>query len=157
LARTFRQSIRPALADQGIHLLEWEQLADDERRQATELFRQKIYPVLTPLVVDPSHPFPFLSNLSQSLGLMLKNVESGETLFGRVKVPGHVPAWLRLGAGAAEGRSADKTYRFCRVLDVIRAHLADLFPEVSVTEVMPFRVTRNAEVEDDDDLEGNLL
>src|SRR5262249_37607763 len=75
LARLYRQTIRPALAREGIHLLDWEHLSDDERRQANELFRQKIYPVLTPLVVDPSHPFPFLSNLSQSLGLLLKNAE----------------------------------------------------------------------------------
>src|SRR5262245_63262774 len=152
LARIYCQTIRPALAREGIHLLDWEHLSDDERRQANELFRQKIYPVLTPLVVDPSHPFPFLSNLSQSLGLLLKNADSGETLFGRVKAPGHVPAWLRLEPTSADGRGL----RFCRTLDVIRANLADLFPEMSVTEVMPFRVTRNAEVEEDD-VEGESL
>jgi polyphosphate kinase len=157
LANIYRLAIRPALADQGIHLLDWEQLADDERRHANELFRQKIYPVLTPLVVDPSHPFPFLSNLSQSLGLMLKNADLGETLFGRVKAPGHVPAWLRLDPGTADGRVSGKTLRFCRLLDVVRANLADLFPEMSVAEVMAFRVTRNAEVEDDDVEGGNLI
>jgi polyphosphate kinase len=156
-ASIYRDAIRPSLAGQGIHLLDWEQLTDGEQHQANELFRKKIYPVLTPLVVDPSHPFPFLSNLSQSLGLLLKNPDSGETLFGRVKAPGHVPAWLRLDPGVSDGRSQDKTFRFYRLLDVIRANLADLFPEMTVTEVMPFRMTRNAEVEDDDDVEGSLI
>jgi polyphosphate kinase len=156
-ADIYQNAIRPALASQGIHLLDWEQLTDDERRQANELFRRTIYPVLTPLVVDPSHPFPFLSNLSQSLGLLLKNPDSGETHFGRVKAPGHVPAWLRLDAGVLDGKGPAKTFRFFRLLDVMRANLADLFHEMQVTEVMPFRVTRNAEVEDDDDVEGSLL
>jgi polyphosphate kinase len=157
-AKLYRDTIRPALAEKGVHLLEWDQLADDERRQANELFRRKIYPVLTPLVVDPAHPFPFLSNLSQSLGLLLTNPESGETLFGRVKAPGHVPAWIRLDSGASGDRGSEKAFRFFRLIDVIRANLADLFPEMTVTEVMPFRVTRNAEVEDDeDDVEGNLI
>src|SRR5262245_14146815 len=156
LAQVYGQALRPALAREGIHLLDWEQLSEDERRQANESFRQKIYPVLTPLVVDPSHPFPFLSNLSASLGLLLKNADSGETLFGRVKAPGHVPAWMRLEPSSADGRGLEKTLRFCRTLDVIRANLADLFPEMNVTEVMPFRVTRNAEVEDDD-VEGESL
>src|SRR5262245_57625408 len=156
LAQVYGQALRPALAREGIHLLDWEQLSEDERRQANELFRQKIYPVLTPLVVDPSHPFPFLSNLSQSLGLLLKNADLSETLFGRVKAPGHAPAWLRLDPGTAEWRGSGKTFRFCRLLDVMRANLPDLFPEMSVTEVMAFRVTRNAEVEDDD-VEGGTL
>jgi polyphosphate kinase len=156
-ARIYRDAIRPALVDKGIHLLDWAQLGDDEKQLAHELFRRKIYPVLTPLVVDPSHPFPFLSNLSESLGLLLKNPETGETLFGRVKAPGHVPAWLRLDPGAADGRGSEKTFRFFRLLDVIRANLGELFPDTHMTEVMPFRVTRNAEVEEDEDVEGNLI
>jgi polyphosphate kinase len=155
-ANIYCNTIRPALADQGIHLLDWAQLTEQEQHQASELFRREIYPVLTPLVFDPSHPFPFLSNLSQSLGLLLKDPDSGETHFGRVKAPGHVRAWLRLDAGASDGRGPAKTFRFFRLLDVMRANLPALFSEM-VTEVMPFRVTRNAEIEDDDDVEGNLI
>jgi polyphosphate kinase len=159
-ADIYGSAIRPALASEGIHLLDWEQLTEEERVQANALFRQKIYPVLTPLVVDPSHPFPFLSNLSQSLGLLLKDPETGETHFGRVKAPGHVPTWLRLDVPASAGRGSERTFRFFRLLDVIRANLTNLFPELQATEVMPFRVTRNAELEDDDDeddLDGSLI
>jgi polyphosphate kinase len=74
-----------------------------------------------------------------------------------VKAPGHVPAWLRLGGAASGAQASEKIYRFFRLIDVIRANLADLFPDMNVLEVMPFRVTRNAEVEDDDDVEGNLI
>src|SRR5262249_13888139 len=70
-ARVYAQTIRPELARRGIYLLHWEELTEAERRQANDLFRRAIYPVLTPLAVDPSHPFPFLSNLSQSLGVLL--------------------------------------------------------------------------------------
>jgi polyphosphate kinase len=156
LAAVYRNVIRPSLDRQGIHLLDWSQLPEDEQRHANDFFRHKIYPVLTPLVVDPSHPFPFLSNLSASLGLLLKSAESGESFFGRVKAPGHVPAWLRLGSGASDGQSSDKMMRYFRLLDVIRANLPQLYPDMQVIEVMLFRVTRSAEVEDDD-VEGNLI
>src|SRR5262245_31237115 len=155
-ADVFRNVIRPELARNGIHLLNWNDLTEGERRQANELFRQTIYPVLTPLVVDPAHPFPFLSNLSQSLGVLFKNPEFGETLFARVKVPGHVPAWMRLESSEPDAHNSEKTFRFVRLMDVIRANLAGLFPEMQVLEVMPFRVTRNAEVEDDE-MEGSLI
>ena len=157
-ADVFRNIIRPELSRNGIHLLDWSDLAQDERRKVDELFRHKIYPVLTPLVVDPSHPFPFLSNLSQSLGILLKDPGSGNILFARVKVPGHVPAWLRLEASEPGDAATAKTYRFVRLIDLIRANLDSLFPEMHVLEVMPFRVTRNAEVEDDEEnREGSLI
>jgi polyphosphate kinase len=114
--------------------------------------------VLTPLVVDPSHPFPFLSNLSQSLGLVLKDPSSGDNLFARVKVPGHVPAWLLLDTARPGDNTTEKTYRFVRLIDLISANLDSLFPEIHVMEVMPFRVTRSAEVEEGDEgIEGNLI
>jgi polyphosphate kinase len=156
-ADVFRNVIRPDLARNGIHLLHWSDLTEDDRSQTNQLFRQTIYPVLTPLVVDPSHPFPFLSNLSQSLGVRLKDPGSAETLFARVKAPGHVPAWLRL-TSQPNDKVTGRTFRFVRLIDVIRANLDRLFPEMHVLEVMPFRVTRNAEVEDDeDDVEGSLI
>jgi polyphosphate kinase len=157
-ADTYRNVIRPELARNGVHLLDWSELTEGERSQANHLFRETIYPVLTPLVVDPSHPFPFLSNLSQSLGVFLTDATSGETLFARVKVPGHVPAWLRLENSEPHGNVSEPTFRFVRVIDLIRANLDSLFPEMRITDVMAFRVTRTVEVEDEEeDVEGSLI
>jgi polyphosphate kinase len=150
-ARIYHDVIRPELARHGVHLLAWSELTDDEKHYANEVFCRRIYPVLTPLVVDPSHPFPFISNLSQSLGLLLKDPSTGETHFGRVKAPTHVPSWLQLPASVGGNHDTGEPLRFFRLLDVIRANVGDLFPEMRVTEVMPFRVTRNVEVEDDDE------
>src|SRR5262249_52619465 len=159
LAKVYATTIRPELAHNGIYLLNWDEVTEAERREVNELFRRTIYPVLTPLVVDPGHPFPFLSNLSQSLGVLLKDPVSAETLFARVKVPGHLPQWVRLQEAGPGGDGTRVTYRFARVLDVSAGNLDALFPGMQVLEVMPFRVTRNAEVEgdDDDDLEASLL
>jgi polyphosphate kinase len=157
-ASAYSRTIRPSLAEHGIFLLDWEELTDPERRQAEDLFRRTIYPVLTPLVVDPSHPFPFLSNLSQSLGVLLRDPDSTEPLFARVKVPTHLPQWLRLQGEGPGGEDTQKSYRFARLLDVLRANLGALFPGMQLLEVMPFRVTRNAEIEgDDDNPEENLV
>src|SRR5262249_54008204 len=120
LASVYRATIRPELAHNGIHLFDWDELTEAERRPVSELFRRTIYPVVTPLVVDPAHPFPFLSNLSQSLGVLLKDPNSTETLFARVRVPAHLPQWVRLQEAAPSGDGARLTYRFARVLDVIR-------------------------------------
>jgi polyphosphate kinase len=148
-AKVYLDVIRPELARSGIHLLEWEDLTAAEKHDANEFFRRDIYAVLTPLVVDPAHPFPFLSNLSLSLGVLLKVSATGLTLFGRVKVPGHVPYWVRLEARSTGVNDGEPTCRFVRAIDIIRANLGDLFPDMEVVEVMPFRVTRNADVEDD--------
>jgi polyphosphate kinase len=157
-ARAYTEVIRPELARAGIYLLGWDELTDAERQHLNDLFRRTIYPVLTPLVVDPSHPFPFLSNLSQSLGVLLRDPVTSETLFARVKVPGHLPPWIRLPQTEPGADGVPGTYRFARLFDVIRANLDALFPGMQILEVMPFRVTRNAEVEaDDDDLDGNLV
>src|SRR5262249_5518268 len=145
-------------ARNGIHLLDWDGVTEAERRELNELFRRTIYPVLTPLVVDPSHPFPFLSNLSQSLGVLLKDPDSAETLFARVKVPAHLPQWVRLQEEGPSQDGAQKTYRCARLLDISADDLDALFRGMQLLEVMPFRVTRNAEVEaDDDTLEESLL
>src|SRR5262249_18809369 len=84
-AELFNNVLRPQLKREGIQLLDWDDLTEKERLSSNKVFRERIYPVLTPLVVDPSHPFPFISNLSQSLGVLLKDAQSGETVFGRVK------------------------------------------------------------------------
>ena len=104
-----------------------------------------------PLAVDPGHPFPFISNLSISLGVELRTPDGGERLFARVKVPQVLPQWVRLETPEKQGE-----YRYISLLDVIRHNLNDLFPDMVVGDVMPFRITRNADVqgdfEDADDL-----
>jgi len=157
-ANVYQNAISPELSRHGIHLVKWSDLTEEQRHQANELFRLKIYPVLTPLVVDPSHPFPFISNLSQSLGVLLKAPGSSETLFARIKVPSHVPAWIRLDSSDLKENASEKSYCFVRLIDIIRANLDTLFPDMQVMEIMPFRVTRNAEGEDDEnEVEGSWI
>jgi polyphosphate kinase len=155
-AEGYSQVIRPELAQQGVHLLGWSELTDAQRQAANEYFRRNVFPVLTPLAVDPGHPFPFISNLSTSLGVMLRSPEGEDTVFARVKVPDAFPQWLPVPAPADDGR-AGQLY-FVKVLDVIQHHLGDLFPGMTIVEVMPFRVTRNIEVDlDDDEPSENLV
>ena len=150
-ADCFTRLIQPALAANGIHLLDWEQLPEAGVAAARRFFRSNIFSVLTPLAVDPGHPFPFMSNLSDSLGVVLKPPGRDEQLFARVKIPEILPRWIRLGDADPSGQ-----FRFIRVLDIIRNNLQDLFPSMAITDVMPFRLTRNADVEreaeDADDL-----
>jgi polyphosphate kinase len=149
-ANTFTGTVRPELAQCGIHLLDWSELNEFQSRSAEEFFRRNVFPVLTPLAVDPSHPFPFISNLSTSLGLMLRSPEGGEAFFARVKVPDTFPQWLPLPDDRANSQPGPRRC-FVRLLDVIHHNLARLFPGMTVLEVMPFRVTRNAAIEAEED------
>ena len=153
-AECFRHEIRPALRDEGIHLLEWSELPPDERRRARDHFTTDIFPVLTPLAVDPGHPFPFISNLSLSLGITLRHPDSRERLFARVKVPDTLPQWVRLDEA---GSGAGGALRFIGLRDIICHNLEALFPRMEVLGVMPFRVTRNADVERDEEDADDLL
>ena len=92
--RTSAPAIRPLLADEGIEILRWKELSEDEQHELQQLFRERIYPVLTPLVVDPAHPFPYISGLSLSLAVMIAEPETGATMFARVKVPPLLPRFL---------------------------------------------------------------
>ena len=89
----------PELAEAGIHLLKWEDLSAPERAAAEAFFKASVFPVLTPLAVDPGHPFPFISNLSVSLGVTLRHPDREGELFARVKVPQVLPPWVRVDAG----------------------------------------------------------
>jgi polyphosphate kinase len=156
-AEVFTRELRPELARHGIHLLLWPELSDTERRYAGEFFHRSVFPVLTPLAVDPGHPFPFISNLSTSLGILLRAIDSEETLFARVKVPDVFPQWVPLPAEVADGQPRERR-AFVHLLDIIRHNLDQLFPGMVIAEVMPFRITRNAAMESDEDerLEGDL-
>ena len=150
-ARAFRDEIRPALSERGIHLLNWSGLTPSEQEQANRYFRDNVFPVLTPQSVDPSHPFPFMSNLSVSLAVAMANPYTDEKLFARVKVPKLLPQWIEL-SGAESGQR-----RFVALRDLIQENLPILFSGMTIREVMPLRVTRSAAVEYDLDEDEDLL
>ena len=145
-ARCFSDRLLPALADAGIEILRWKELLPAEQAMLERLFRERIYPVLTPLAVDPAHPFPFISGLSLSLAVMVADPRSGLTMFARVKVPPLLPRFL-----------AASPSRFVPLEDVIAAHLTQLFAGLDVIEHHVFRVTRIRDLEIDEDVTENLL
>ena len=145
-SRVFEEDIRPELAAQGIEILRWHELTDDEKDRMRELFAERIFPVLTPLAVDPSHPFPYISGLSINLAVLVKNPVTGLRQFARVKVPSVLPRFLKLAEG-----------RFVALEDVIARHLDQLFTGMQVVQHHVFRVTRNEDVEVEEDDAENLL
>ena len=145
-ARVYRDEILPALVKEGIEVLRWEALSDDERRQLGRLFQDRIFPVLTPLAVDPSHPFPYISGLSLNLAVLIRNPQTGLELFARVKVP---PLLQRFHQVSPQ--------RFVPLEDIIAAHLDQLFPGMDILEHHVFRVTRNEDLEVEEDDAENLL
>ncbi len=136
----------PALADEGIEILRWKELSGTEQDELHKLFRDRVYPVLTPLIVDPAHPFPYISGLSLSLAVMIADPKTGGTMFARVKVPPLLPRFLVAGQ-----------HRFVPLEDVIAAHLDELFIGLDVLEEHAFRVTRTRDLEIDEDVTENLL
>ena len=154
----FTERVRPALADEGIAIVRWDQLTEEERERFTDLFAAQVFPVLTPLSVDPAHPFPYLSGLSLNLAVVLINAKTGKEHFARVKVPPLLPRLLHIGPKAGESAVADLfSTRFVPLEDVIAAHLDMLFPGMEVHEHYTFRVTRNEDLEVEEDDAENLL
>ncbi len=145
-ARCFIDRLVPDLAAAGIEILRWKELLPDEQAKLHRLFKDRIYPVLTPLAVDPAHPFPFISGLSLSLAVMVADPRSGLRLFARVKVPPLLPRFLTVAPN-----------RFVPLEDVIAAHLDVLFAGLEVIEHHAFRVTRIRDLEIDEDVTENLL
>ena len=154
----FTERVRPALADEGIAIVRWDQLTEEERERFTDLFAAQVFPVLTPLSVDPAHPFPYISGLSLNLAVVLINAKTGKEHFARVKVPPLLPRLLHIGPKAGESAVADLfSTRFVPLEDVIAAHLDMLFPGMEVHEHYTFRVTRNEDLEVEEDDAENLL
>ena len=145
-ARLPRASSSPALRRRASHLLRWDELDDDERTSCSEFFRDRIFPVLTPLAVDPAHPFPYISGLSLNLAVVVRNPTTGKEHFARVKVPPMLPL-----------RARRASQRFVPLEDVIAAHLDELFPGMEVLQHHAFRVTRNEDLEVEEDDAENLL
>ena len=157
-ARVYRDAVRPALAEEGITIVRWDELSDDERERLSGMFTDRLFPVLTPLAVDPAHPFPYISGLSLNLAVVLVNPRTGKEHFARVKVPPVLPRLLRIEPGADESPLADMyDTRFVPLEDVISAHLDHLFPGMDVREHFTFRVTRNEDLEVEEDDAENLL
>ena len=190
----FTQTVKPALAEKGIHLLSWDELTEAERGLADDYFMANLFPVVTPLSVDPGHPFPFLSNLSTSLGVMLQHPgekprsaahspihdptvlhnsegdadeNAGRLQFARVKVPQVLPSWIKLPSAdpateAGEGKGKSKNPprigdRFVSVQEIIRHNLDQLFQGMIIKHIEPFRITRNADVDRDEEDAEDLL
>jgi polyphosphate kinase len=146
--RIFDQDLRPALAQEGIELVTWKDLKPDEKSHLQELFKSRIFPVLTPLAVDPSHPFPYISGLSLNLGVRVINPDTKEKFFARVKVP---PILSRLIP------TSENSTRFIPLEDLIAKNLDQLFPGMDIVGHLTFRVTRNQDLEIDEDDSEDLL
>jgi polyphosphate kinase len=148
--RCFEKVLKPAMAEAGIFLIKWKDLTAKEKEHAKKYYQRNVFPVLTPLSVDPGHPFPFISNLSTSLGVTLKHPEREEKLFARLKIPKVLPQWIRVNP-------EEEIHRFVSLVEVIRENLEDLFPSMQVLGAMAFRLTRNADSEHDQDDTEDLL
>ncbi len=145
-ARVFRDEVVPALAEVGIELVRWDDLDREEQKTCKRLFRDRVFPVLTPLAVDPAHPFPYISGLSLNLAVLIRNPRTQKEHFARVKVPPIFARFVPVG-----------NQRFVPLEDVIREHLKRLFPGMDVLEVHTFRVTRNEDLEVEEDDAENIL
>jgi polyphosphate kinase len=146
----WQNEIRPALADAGVSIESYESLHEDEQTQLRQHFEASILPILTPLAHDPAHPFPFISNLSVSIGMLVQNDTTDQPIFTRVKIPNNLPAFLPLPAEAP-------TWRGVPVADVIRANLHMLVPSQEIQAVSLFRLTRSAEVQHDEEVAEDLV
>lgn len=137
----------PQLAREGIHVCRWSDLTAEERSACERFYEERVFPVLTPLAVDPAHPFPYVSNLSFSIAAMIRDDATGEERFARVKVPTLFPRLYEIPG----------TTRFIPVEDVIIAQLGTLFPGMTVSRTTTFRVTRNADLTLEDEEADDLL
>jgi polyphosphate kinase len=145
----FNKDILPRLEDVGIRIVHWDDLGDAEAMRLREYFRDQVFPVLTPLAVDPAHPFPYISGLSLNLAVSVRDPDTGLPRFARVKVPNNVPRFVSV---AGDGETA-----FLPLEELIAAHLNQLFPGLDVLEHHLFRVTRNADFEVEEDRDEDLL
>jgi polyphosphate kinase len=150
-ARAFHDDVKPALDEAGIHIENWSDLDENDRARIDEIFSTQIFPVLMPLAVDPAHPFPYISGLSLNLSIRVRNPKAGRTEFARLKVPQNLPRFVELPDDARGLR------RFIPLEDLIANHLGELFPGMEVLGTHEFRVTRNEDVEIEEDETENLL
>ena len=148
-SKCFHESIFPQLTNANIGIIKWEDLTPAEREVVDATFKSKIFPVLTPLAVDPSHPFPYISGLSLNLAVVVKNPESESELFARIKIPSNLPRFVETAKGDDR--------RFIPLEQVITAHIGDLFPGMEILYYFTFRLTRNADLELEEEESEDLL
>lgn len=154
----FEKVLRPQLAREGIYLLDYMDLNPEQRTYLQNYFEEQIFPVLTPLAVDPSHPFPHISNLSLSLAVVVKEPETGAELFARVKVPNVLPRFIPLPEELRQRQNGEPCIWTGVPLEQVVAHnLEFLFPGMNIQEYYPFRVTRNADLAVEEDEADDLL
>ncbi|MDT5287418.1 MAG: polyphosphate kinase, partial [Mycobacterium sp.] len=152
-AMVFGELVRPALAEQGIVIVTWNELDETERARLSTYFHEQVFPVLTPLAVDPAHPFPFVSGLSLNLAVTVKQPEDGTQHFARIKVPDNVDRFVEL----RERDGFEGEVQFLPMEELIAAFLDVLFPGLEIVEHHAFRITRNADFEVEEDRDEDLL
>ena len=145
------ERLRELLAEEGVRLADWNQLTDAQRAEMSLHFDAHVSPALTPLSLDPSHPFPFMSNLSLSWGFVLRDPVTGERIPVRVKVPPSIPQWLALRSDVPAGERC-----YVALQDVIRRNADKLFPGASIEEATLFRVSRNADIAIEEDSDNSI-
>ena len=151
-AKVFIDDIKPQLKEKGIKVVRWAALEESEKASLGEYFQNQIFPVLTPLAVDPAHPFPYISGLSLNLAVVIRNSATGKEHFARVKVPPLLPRFVRI-----PGNTGVQDVRFVPLEDIIGEFLGQLFPGMEMLQHHTFRVTRNEDLEVDEDEGENLL
>ena len=151
-AKAFIDDVKPQLKEKGIKLVRWAALEEAEKASLGEYFQNQIFPVLTPLAVDPAHPFPYISGLSLNLAVVIRNNTTGKEHFARVKVPPLLPRFVRI-----PGNTGVLDVRYVPLEDIIGEFLGQLFPGMEVLQHHTFRVTRNEDLEVDEDEGENLL
>ncbi|WP_106188288.1 RNA degradosome polyphosphate kinase [Umezawaea tangerina] len=151
-ARAFLDHVGPGLDSSGISLVTWAELTDFDRLRLSNYFSDQVFPVLTPLAVDPAHPFPYISGLSLNLAVTVRDPEGGTERFARVKVPDNVPRLVRVEADRSSSSAT-----FLPLEQLIAAHLGELFAGMEVIECHAFRVTRNADLDVEEDRDEDLL
>ena len=146
----WEEQLKPALREQvGITICDYEELSPDEKERLHDYFQTQIYPILTPLTVDPGHPFPFISNFSLSLAITLSHPYRDTLHFARLKVPSNLERWLAVG-DQENGEEQAPSLRFLPIEQLIAHHAGELFEGMEVVSVQPFRITRNADLRRDE-------
>ena len=156
--RHFEQVLRPQLAREGIHLVDYIDLNQEQRTYLRRYFEEQIFPVLTPLAVDPSHPFPYISNLSLNLAVVVKNPETEEEFFARVKVPNVLPRFVALPEELRiHHKGQPASWSGVPLEQAIAHNLESLFPGMNIQEYHPFRITRDTDLALEEDEADDLL
>ena len=147
--KILNNNLLPGLSEAGVSFVKWNELLKKEKKIASEHFYNEFFPLLTPLAVDSAHPFPLISNLSVSLGVVLMPPESDELHFSRVKISGLSTQWLQLPAEHGE-------FRFISAQEIVEHHIDELFPKMQIISTLPFRITRNVDIEIDEEQAEDL-